>query len=107
MNIENPDGTRGCYFLEAGDYRLTLGKNSHDAFDSVTIDVDKTVFYHADHPRQSERNAQQGENTVAATNHFDDVTAYMHEEGMTILSRADWKIPSPVHRYAKRWRKTD
>ena len=95
MNIENPDGTRGCYFLEAGSYRLTLGKNSHDAFDSVTIDVDQTVFYHADHPRRSERNAQQGENAVAATNRFDDVTAYMHEEDMTILSRADWTNTQP------------
>ena len=95
MNIENPDGTRGCYFLEAGSYRLTLGKNSHDAFDSVTIDVDQTVFYHADHPRQSERNAQQGENAVAATNRFDDVTAYMHEEDMTILTRADWTNTQP------------
>ena len=95
MNIENPDGTRGCYFLEAGDYRLTLGRNSHDAFDSVTIDVNQSIFYHADHPRQSERNAQQSESAVAATNRFDDVTAYMHEEDMTILSRADWTNTQP------------
>ena len=95
MNIENPDGTRGCYFLEAGDYRLTLGRNSHDAFDSVTIDVNQPIFYHADHPRQSERNAQQSESAVAATNRFDDVTAYMHEEDMTILSRADWTNTQP------------
>lgn len=101
MNIENPNGTRGCYFLEAGDYRLTLGKNSHDAFDSVTIEVDQTVFYHEDYPRQSERNAQQSEIAVAATNRFDDVTAYMHEEDMTILTRADWmntQPSAPIHK---------
>ena len=93
---ENPDSTRGCYLLEQGEYRLILGKNSHDAWDEAVYTVPQTVYYDASNPRKSEQKAQQGVNTVAAVNRFEDVTAYMLEEGMTVLSRADWEGTQPA-----------
>ncbi len=93
---ENPDGTRGCYLLEAGEYRLILGKNSHDAWDEAAISIDETLYYDVRQPRNSERRSQTGEQTSAAVNHFEDVTAYMLEEGVTILSRSDWAGTQPT-----------
>ena len=55
---DNGDGTKGCYVLEQGDYVLTLGKNSHDAWDSETTHIANTIWYDNSNPRQSEINAQ-------------------------------------------------
>ena len=41
----------GCYLLEAGEYRFSLGKNVHDALlssDGETFTVEKDVFYRTD-----------------------------------------------------------
>lgn len=96
MAAVNPDRTQGCYCLEQGEYQLILGKNSHDAWDSIPYVVGETVYYHSGNPRQSERLAQAGSAVAAAVNRFDDVTAYMMEEGMTLLSRADWAGTQPT-----------
>ncbi|MBQ2069654.1 MAG: glycoside hydrolase family 3 C-terminal domain-containing protein [Bacilli bacterium] len=111
---DNGDGTFGCYLLEEGDYTITLGKNSHDAWDSKSTNIASTIYYTNANPRKSERVAQaawdeQGnpldypaaalENKdarfVAATNHFDEVSAYMESNEATILSRADWAGTQP------------
>ena len=95
MTHKNPDGTVGCYCLEEGDYELILGKNSHEAFDGVTFTVGKTEWYCQGNARRSEQTAQNREDIVVATNHFEDVTAYMQEEGVTILSRSNWTETQP------------
>lgn len=95
MTYANKDGALGCYFLEEGNYEFILGKNSHEAFDGVTFTVGKTEWYDQGNARRSEQTAQNGKNTVAATNHFEDVTAYMQEEDVTILSRRDWTETQP------------
>lgn len=55
---DNGDGTKGCYVLENGEYTITLGKNSHDAWDSRTTTINETVWYDNDNPRQTEKDGQ-------------------------------------------------
>ncbi len=97
MTRENPDGTRGCYMLEKGEYILHRGKNSHESWDTGRLNVKETIFYDSDHPRRSEREAQ-GEGRVrAAVNQFEDVTAYMKQADVTCLTRTDFAgtFPTP------------
>lgn len=98
----NGDGTRGCYVLESGDYTVWLGKNSHDVWDERTVNIPHTVFYSGSNVRQSDRLAQpQGEEVVSVFNRFEDGTAYMFEDGMQNLSRADMVGTMPESTEAK------
>ena len=111
---DNGDGTTGCYVLEEGDYVITLGKNSHDAWGSETATIGETVWYDNSNPRQSEivaqsqwddegnalgfpaRAAEDPEaKYIAATNQFPDINEYMHTEA-TILTRSNWKNTFPT-----------
>lgn len=96
MTHKNPDGSAGCYFLEGGDYALILGKNSHEEFDRRTLHVEKEQWYCGENARRSEQRAQYGRETVPASNRFEDVTAYMHESGVTNLSRGRWNKTQPT-----------
>jgi len=109
---ENPDGTKGCYILEEGDYTISLRNNSHDVIDTKTMTEDSTTWYDGsdeDHIRKSEIKAQSaldenGDATgtpkdpdatfLAATNLFQDSSDYMTEDS-TILSRSDWAGTQP------------
>lgn len=108
---DNGDGTKGCYVLENGEYTITLGKNSHDIWDSRNTTVVDTVWYDKDNPRQSERNGQSlldengdptgipsksGAKFIAATNLFQDSSDYMNTSKVTLLTRADWKNTYPT-----------
>ena len=112
---DNNDGTKGCYVLENGDYTITLGKNSHEAFDSKVAHIANTEFYTNANPRKSEINAQaqwdengnplpfpakalmdKDAKFVAATNHFDQISDYMEGNEATIFTRADWKNTFPT-----------
>lgn len=94
---ENPDGTQGCYFLEAGDYTLWLGKNSHESWDTAVFTQPADIWYDSQNPRESERKAQASSGrrsaqggTAAASNKFSELTDYMYSPERTILSRSDW-----------------
>lgn len=81
-----------CYVLDAGDYIVTLGKNSHEAWDSRTYTQSERVVYNSGNPRNSERSAQKeyvGTDTVAATNAFDDCLTSAEMDKMTMLTRSD------------------
>lgn len=106
---ENPDDTVGCYMLEEGDYEISVGKNSHEAFDSETWTNNSTIWYDNTNPRQSEIDAQSAldaegnsldrpangdENYTAATNLFQDSSDYMQRDA-TIFSRANWDATFP------------
>ena len=95
MTRVNPDGTVGCYFLEDGDYELILGKNSHEEYGTVWYSVGSAIWYDGVNARRSEKAAQHSEKTVAAVNRFKDLTAYMRENGMTVLSRSNWSGTQP------------
>ncbi|MEE3431718.1 MAG: glycoside hydrolase family 3 C-terminal domain-containing protein [Candidatus Enteromonas sp.] len=111
---DNKDGTKGCYFLEEGDYTITLGKNSHEAWDSHVTHIGDNTYYTNANPRKSEIAAQsqwddegnalpfpaaaasdRDAKFMAATNRFEDISAYMESSEATILSRKDWKNTQP------------
>lgn len=71
--------TEKAYVIDAGDYSIIAGKNAHEAYDSKTVTMEKTVFS-GDNPRPSDY--------VAATNLLDDMNEYM-EKATTQLTRAD------------------
>ena len=71
----------GCYLLEAGEYRFSLGKNVHDALlssDGETFTVEKDVFYRTDDMTG-----------IELQNHF----AFALDEN-PVLSRSDWEAVS-------------
>lgn len=111
---DNGDGTTGCYMLEEGEYTITLGKNSHDAWDTAVTTLNETIWYDNGNPRQSEIDAQSqwddagnplgyparanedpDAEFIAATNQFPDINEYMHTEA-TIFSRSDWSGTFPT-----------
>ena len=107
---ENSDGTVGCYVLEGGTYTIDLKKNAHEVIDEAEVNVDETVFYEGDNPRQTDRDAQSllddegnsreitydGSPFVAASNRFQSLSDYMCGDDVTQLSRADWVATQPV-----------
>lgn len=109
----NADGTLGCWMLEGGDYTITLGKNSHEAWETRTVAVADTIWYSGMNLRRSDRDAQsamdsegnildhpaaaEADPNAAYTpvhNRFQDATDYMLTEA-TILTRADWAGTQP------------
>lgn len=110
---QNPDGTVGCYFLEDGEYVISLRSNSHDVIDEAVVTQDSAVWYDDSddaHIRQSERDAQSGMNAdgtltgspsnpsasgwTNVTNQFQTSSDYMNTDSV-ILSRADWAGTQP------------
>ncbi len=108
----NGDGTNGCYFLEKGDYEITLRNNSHDVIDTRTVTVSNDIYYDNSNPRQSEIDAQsaidddgnslgypakdENGSYVAATNQFDVSEEYMNSGDITNLSRSNWTGTFPT-----------
>ncbi len=107
---DNGDGTKGCYFLEKGDYVIHLGQNAHEDFDTWTYSNASDIFYDNNNPRQSEKDGQakldvDGNPTnkakndgdfVAATNMFQSSSDFMNEDGITNLSRKDFSGTYPT-----------
>ena len=110
---QNPDGTVGCYFLEDGDYVVSLRANSHDVIGEAVVTQDSAVWYDGSddaHIRQSEKDAQSGMDAggvltgapanpdasgwTNATNRFQTSSDYMNTDSV-ILSRADWAGTQP------------
>jgi len=112
---ENPDGTRGCYVLEAGEYVVSLREDSHEVIAQQSIVQDETIFYDGsdeEHIRRSECDAQSPVDDegnpvedatidyVPATNRFQMSSDYMQTDAR-ILSRADWTDTQPVYAETK------
>ena len=109
---KNDDGTNtvGCYVLEEGDYTVTLGKNSHEEWETRKTHIGATEWFDNKNPRQSEKNGQslldddgkplgisaKGGEFIAATNQFQDSSDYMNSASVTMLSRKDWKNTQPT-----------
>ena len=110
---ENPDGSRGCYMLEEGDYEITARRNSHDAVDSRIWHNETTIWFDSGNPRRLEKDMQSAmdENGtlldypaaavknkdakfIAATNLFPYMSDYMNGETIP-FTRADWKATFP------------
>lgn len=107
---DNGDGTKGCYFLEKGDYSIYAGKNSHDVYDTWTYRVANDVYYDNSNPRQSEKDGQSkldnegnptneaknGGEFVAATNLFQSSSDFMNDGTVTNMSRSDFVATFPT-----------
>ena len=66
----------GCYVLEAGDYEISINKDSHNKIAAKTVNIGTEVVYDQNNKRSTDQ--------VAATNQFG-----FAEGGVTYLSRAD------------------
>ncbi len=78
LDLSSWSTSDGCYLLEAGEYRFSLGKNVHDALlssDSETFTVEEDVFYRTDDVTG-----------IELQNHF----AFALDED-PVLSRSDWE----------------
>ena len=112
---DNGDGTKGCYILEAGDYTISLRSDSHNVIDEKTSRISATIYFTNDNPRQSEKDGQSlldadgnplgiparkqvdpEAEFIAATNQFEDATAYMQNGKVKQLTRSDWKNTFPT-----------
>lgn len=91
---DNGDGTSGCYFLEKGEYMISLRDNSHTVIEGRRIAIDADIYYDRSNPRQSDAAAQGGEDIVAASNRFSYLTQYMNGQTEP-LTRAEWKATQP------------
>lgn len=111
---ENPDGTVGAYVLPAGDYTITLGRDSHEAWGRETVQIAETEWFDTTNPRQSEIALQSAlddegnplgypnraaedssQSWIAASNQFDVSSTYMDEYTVP-LTRADWAGTQPT-----------
>lgn len=87
---DNGDGTTGCYFLEKGDYIISLRNNSHDVIEERKVTIGADIYYNQSNPRYAD-----GGNETAASNRFPQLTRYMNERTVQ-LSRSDWKNTQPT-----------
>nr|MCR5101075.1 fibronectin type III-like domain-contianing protein [Butyrivibrio sp.] len=107
---ENPDGTKGAYVLENGDYVISINSDSHNVIAQETYNNADTIWYDSTNPRQTELEAQaqmaadgtvdttvpsSEDGFVAASNQFEEMNDYMNSETV-YLSRSDWKGTFPV-----------
>lgn len=69
-----------AYILEAGTYTITVGKDSHSAYDEASYNVDNTIVYSGENKRSHD--------LISATNHFEDLNEYMNNV-TTQLTRAN------------------
>lgn len=83
-NDANGNGFSG-YEVESGDYEFTLGKNAHDAYDSVKTTLENSIQI-----------AEDTTTGYTVENRFDDVDDQLNETQM--LSRADWEGTMPKMR---------
>ncbi|MDF2510970.1 MAG: glycosyl hydrolase [Herbinix sp.] len=91
---------QGSYVLEAGDYEIFLGKDSHDVWGSEIVKVDETLVY-ADTAKSGKAVGKRSTDEVLAQNLFDGMNEYPVENDMTILSRSDFAGTFPAAPVAK------
>ena len=84
----------GSYVLESGDYTIYLAKDSHNSWDQLTVKVAETLVY-ADEATSGKAVGKRASDGVAAVNRFDSMTQYQQNNGMTVMSRADFASTFP------------
>lgn len=106
---DNGDGTIGAYVLEAGDYAVSINRNSHEEYESRNVTIGETVWYDNSNPRQSEIKGQSALNEegepsdvpanpdaqfIAATNRFQSMSDHMSNTDQ--LTRANGPLMNIV-----------
>ncbi len=84
----------GSYVLEAGDYAIYLGKDSHNVWDEKTIKVDETLVY-ADEAIRGKAVGKRVSDAEVAENRFGTMSQYQQNNGMTQMSRSDFEGTFP------------
>lgn len=86
----------GSYVLEAGDYVIYLGKNSHDSWDQKVVNVAETLVY-AEEAEEGIAVGKRSTDETAAVNLLDAMNEYAEDGEMTTMSRSDFEgtFPQP------------
>lgn len=82
----------GGYVLEAGEYRVSLRRNSHDLIDEKSFQIEKDRIYDEAH------DGKRDSDLITASNQFEDVS---EGAGITYISRSDWSGTMPTERAAE------
>ncbi len=94
----NAIGTQGCFVLDAGDYRFTVGDDAHDAVNNVlsaqgvSVDGDSANVKTWSLGSRDETTFARTRNGTAVENHLADMDVnYWLPGAADYLSRADWQ----------------
>ncbi len=94
----NAIGTQGCFVLDAGDYRFTVGNDAHDAVNNVlsaqgvSVDGDSANVKTWSLGSRDETTFARTKNGTAVENHLADMDVnYWLPGAAAYLSRADWQ----------------
>ncbi len=95
---DNAVGTKGCYVLDAGDYRFTVGDDAHDAVNNVLaaqgagVDGDSAKVKTWSLDSRDANTFARAKNGTAVENHLEDMDVnYWLPGTATYLSRSDWQ----------------
>lgn len=81
----------GGYVLEEGVYTVHLGKNAHEDWASDTFTVENTLAYTEGSARHDAvAVGKRPSDGIEAVNQFDEVSRYISEGNMTVMSRSDF-----------------
>lgn len=87
----------GCYVLESSEYRIVLGKDSHNEWDSKTINIDKTSAYTTKTVKNGAKAV--GKRTTdkkEVNNLYLESNQYMNSTDCVNMSRADFNSTFPT-----------
>lgn len=79
----------GSYVLEAGNYEIYLGKDSHDSWGQARVEVAETKVY-ADEAIQGVAVGKRTADETIAVNLLSDMNEYVESGEMTVMSRSDF-----------------
>lgn len=85
----------GAYVLEAGDYAIYLGKDSHNSWGEDKVTVAETLVY-ADEAISGTAVGKRSCDEIAVSNKFENLTAEAEANGTVYLSRADFAGTYPT-----------
>ncbi len=95
---------KGGYVLEAGTYKVYLGKNSHEDWGSDTFQIEQTLVYtDADVKHGARAVGKRPSDGIVVENRFPEINRYIKDNFMTVMSRGDFAgtYPSaPVNKAA-------
>ncbi len=81
----------GGYVLEAGEYTVYLGKNSHEEWGSQKFNVAQTVAYVDNGVKHNAKAiGKRDSDGIVVENQFADITRYISDGNMTLMSRSDF-----------------
>ena len=84
----------GSYVLEAGDYNIYLGQDSHNSFGEKTLNVKETKVY-SNEAKLGKASGKRKSDTTISTNLFDDLNTFEKDKEFSTMSRKDFTATFP------------